>query len=96
MFQIQHLSFCRWDDCQIGISDIHLDGAKVFSLYDVWYARYPLSEKPTWNEQKYGKQLGMWQYSEEGKIDGISGNFDLNYAYKDYKEIMIKWGLNGF
>ena len=73
-----------------------LDGAKVFSLYDVWYARYPLSEKPTWNEQKYGKQLGMWQYSEEGKIDGFSGNFDLNYAYKDYKKIMEKWGLNGF
>lgn len=73
-----------------------LDGAKVFSLYDVWYARYPLTEKPTWNEQKYGKQLGMWQYSEEGKIDGFDCSFDLNYAYKNYKEIMIKWGLNGF
>ena len=73
-----------------------LDGAKIFTLYDVWYARYPLSEKPTWNEQKYGKQLGMWQYSEEGKIAGVSGTFDLNYAYRNYKEIMIKWGLNGF
>jgi GH25 family lysozyme M1 (1,4-beta-N-acetylmuramidase) len=73
-----------------------LDGAKVFTLYDVWYARYPLSEKPTWNEQKYGKQLGMWQYSESGEIDGLDGSFDLNYAYKDYKEIMQKWELNGF
>jgi GH25 family lysozyme M1 (1,4-beta-N-acetylmuramidase) len=73
-----------------------LDGAKVFTLYDVWYARYPLSEKPTWNEQKYGKQLGMWQYSESGEIDGLDGSFDLNYAYKDYKEIMQKWKLNGF
>ena len=73
-----------------------LDGAKIFTLYDVWYARYPLTEKPTWNEQKYGKQLGMWQYSEEGKIDGFDCSFDLNYAYKNYKEIMIKWGLNGF
>ena len=73
-----------------------LDSAKMFSLYDVWYARYPLTDKPTWNEEKYGKQLGMWQYSESGTLDGFSCYFDMNYAYKDYFEIMKKWGLNGF
>ena len=73
-----------------------LDSAKIFSLYDVWYARYPLTDKPTWNEEKYGKQLGMWQYSESGTLDGFSCYFDMNYAYKDYSEIMKKWGLNGF
>ena len=73
-----------------------LDSAKMFSLYDVWYARYPLTEKPTWNEEKYGKQLGMWQYSDSGTLDGFSYPFDMNYAYKDYSEIMKKWGLNGF
>ena len=73
-----------------------LDSAKMFSLYDVWYARYPLTDKPTWNEEKYGKQLGMWQYSESGTLDGFSCYFDMNYAYKDYSEIMKKWGLNGF
>ena len=73
-----------------------LDSAKMFSLYDVWYARYPLTEKPTWNEEKYGKQLGMWQYSESGTLEGFSCPFDMNYAYKDYSEIMKKWGLNGF
>ena len=73
-----------------------LDSAKMFSLYDVWYARYPLTDKPTWNEEKYGKQLGMWQYSESGTLDGFSCPFDMNYAYKDYSEIMKKWGLNGF
>ena len=73
-----------------------LDSAKIFSLYDVWYARYPLTEKPTWNEEKYGKQLGMWQYTDSGKIDGVDTLFDFNYAYKDYSEIMKKWGLNGF
>jgi GH25 family lysozyme M1 (1,4-beta-N-acetylmuramidase) len=73
-----------------------LDTARMVTLFDIWYARYPLSEKPTWNEEKYGKQLGMWQYTESGKIDGLEGSFDLNYAYKDYKEIMQKWKLNGF
>ena len=72
-----------------------LDTPRMVTLFDLWYARYPLSEKPTWNEEKYGKQLGMWQYTESGEIDGLEGSFDLNYAYKDYKEIMQRWKLNG-
>lgn len=73
-----------------------LDTPRMVTLFDLWYARYPLSEKPTWNEEKYGRQLGMWQYTESGRIDGLEGSFDLNYAYKDYKEVMQKWGLNGY
>ena len=73
-----------------------LDTPRMVTLFDLWYARYPLTEKPTWNEEKYGKQLGMWQYTESGAIDGIEGSFDLNYVYKNYKEIMQKWRLNGF
>ncbi len=73
-----------------------LDTEKTLLLYDIWYARYPLTESPVWNEEKYGKQLGMWQYSESGTIDGFDCAFDLNFAYKNYKDIMIKWGLNGF
>lgn len=73
-----------------------LDTPRIVTLFDIWYARYPLSEKPTWNEEKYGRQLGMWQYSESGSIPGLDGSFDLNYAYKDYKAIMTKWNLNGY
>lgn len=73
-----------------------LDTAKMVSLFDLWYARYPGTSVPTWNEEKYGKQLGMWQYTQSGIIDGIEGNFDFNYSYKDYESIMKKWGLNGY
>lgn len=73
-----------------------LDTARIVTLFDIWYARYPLSEKPTWNEEKYGKQLGMWQFSESGKISGINGSFDFNYSYKDYTSLMKKWHLNGY
>ena len=73
-----------------------LDTPRMVSLFDLWYARYPLTEKPTWNEEKYGKQLGMWQYTESGVLNGIEGYFDLNYCYKNYAEIMKKWGLSGF
>ena len=73
-----------------------LDKETVFSTYEVWYARYPLTDDPVWDEKNYGKQLGMWQYSDNGSVDGIDWPVDLNFAYKNYKEIMERWGLNGF
>lgn len=73
-----------------------LDTAKMVTLFDLWYARYPGTTVPTWNEEKYGKQLGMWQYTQSGSIEGIEGNFDFNYVYKDYSATMEKWGLNGY
>ena len=75
-----------------------LDTPRFVSRYDIWYAR-PLTdlvEPPAWDEDKYGKQLGMWQYTWEGAIEGVEGPFDLNYAYRDYPAIMKQWGLNGF
>lgn len=30
-----------------------------------------------------GRDCGMWQYSWTGKIDGISGNVDIDYMYTD-------------
>ena len=73
-----------------------LDTAKMVSLFDLWYARYPGTSVPTWNQEKYGKQLAMWQYTQSGTIFGIDGSFDFNYSYKDYVSIMKKWGLNGY
>lgn len=57
--------------------------------YDVWLAQY--ASKPT-----YKGAYGMWQYSSTGKIDGISGNVDMNWCYKDYPSIIKKAGLNGY
>ncbi|MBO7303507.1 MAG: hypothetical protein J6U68_04920, partial [Clostridia bacterium] len=73
-----------------------LDTSRILSLFDIWYARYPLTDTPVWNEEKYGKQLSMWQYTQTGEIDGIEGYFDINLCYRDYYNIMKNWGLNGF
>ena len=73
-----------------------LDTSRILSLFDIWYARYPENEFPTWNEEKYGKQLSMWQYTQNGEIAGVDGYFDMNFCYRDYFSIMKKWGLNGF
>lgn len=57
--------------------------------YDVWLAQW--TKKPT-----YSGAFGLWQYSDSGKVDGISGNVDMNIAYKDYPAIMVANGLNGY
>lgn len=57
--------------------------------YDKWVARY--GSKPS-----YVTEYGMHQYTSNGKINGYSGNLDMNESYKDYPEIIKKAGLNGF
>lgn len=58
-------------------------------LYDKWIAQWSKTVSVSY---KYG----MWQYSSQGTVNGLSGNIDLDYAYLDYPEIMKKNGLNGF
>lgn len=50
--------------------------------YDTWLAEWR-SGKPT-----YTGDYGIWQYSDKGKVNGISGNVDMNNAYKDYPTII--------
>lgn len=50
---------------------------KRFDAWDKWVAQY--NSKCTYA----GKYVG-WQYSSTGKIDGISGNVDLDEFYVDY------------
>lgn len=57
--------------------------------YDTWLAQW--SDKAT-----YGGNYGIWQYSSQGEIDGISGRVDLDESYKDYSLIIQSNGLNGF
>lgn len=62
----------------------------VFSLYDVWVANYGV-QKPGF-KSKYG----MWQYTNDAKIDGISSPVSMNHCYKNYPSIMEFNHLNGF
>lgn len=57
-------------------------------LTDDWY-----NTKPRWiaqyhTECTYSGEYGIWQYSSSGKVDGISGNVDMNYAYVDYPKLL--------
>lgn len=60
--------------------------------YDIWVASWGDKDKLN---NSYNGHYGMWQYSSTGEVNGIDGEVDLNYAYKDYAEIIRKNGLNG-
>ncbi len=62
---------------------------RVKEHYDIWLAQW--ADAPS-----YGGKYGMWQYTSSGKTDGITGNTDMDLAFKDYPNIMRANGLNGF
>ena len=49
------------------------------STYDIW-----LSQEGDLPDYPY--QFSMWQYSKNGKADGISGNVNFNISFIDYTE----------
>lgn len=63
----------------------------VLEKYDIWIA--------CWGDEDrlnsfYDGKYGMWQYSATGKVNGISGDVDLDYSYKDYASIIRENGFN--
>lgn len=61
-------------------------GSDLAKRYAFWYARYVGSPD--------GTDCGMWQYTNEGSVPGISGNVDLDQAYIDYPAVIRAAGLN--
>lgn len=57
-------------------------------IIDTWYANWSISSPNI--------SCGIWQYTNKANINGISGNVDADYAYRDYPNIIKNAGLNGF
>lgn len=45
--------------------------------YDFWYAYYG-------SDLYFPYQFTMWQYTQNGRIDGVAGDVDLNVSFIDY------------
>ena len=45
----------------------------IINSNNLWVAQYA-------NKNTYGRAYDMWQYTEKGKIAGVSGDVDLNYT----------------
>ena len=64
--------------------------AAIKSHYDIFLSHVGVQQT------SYAGAYGLWQYSWTGRIPGITGDVDLNYAYKNYPAIIKQAGLNGF
>lgn len=58
--------------------------------------RYTLWAAEWGSKLNYTGEVGLWQYSESGKVDGIAGNVDLDICYVDYPASVKSAGKNGF
>ena len=68
----------------------YVDMSKIQN-YDIWIACWGDEERLN---SFYDGPYGMWQYSATGSVNGINGEVDLDYAYKDYAARIRKSGLN--
>lgn len=50
-----------------------------FNKWDKWVAQYN-------SECTYSGEYQAWQYSSSGQVNGIVGNVDMSWFYKDYAE----------
>ena len=61
-------------------------GEELAARYALWYARY--------TDTFDGTDCGMWQYTSQGSVPGISGSVDLDLSYVDYPSVIRRAGLN--
>ena len=64
-------------------TELDMDALKAF---DLWIADYR-GKRPS-------RKHGIWQYTSEGTVPGITGDVDLNHAYKNYPAIIQRAGLS--
>lgn len=67
-----------------------LDHAALAERYTIWLADY------RGDQANKTMKRDIWQYSSKGKVDGISGNVDVNECYRDFPAIIKAAGLNGY
>ena len=57
---------------------------EIENRYPVWVAAYSDGVYPSVTKPIYSGASAMWQYTNKGVVDGISGYVDMNVAYFSY------------
>ena len=66
----------------------NLYGNEIAKHGQIWLAQY--ASAPTYNGT-----YSFWQYSSKGSVNGISGNVDMDYWYKNGARYSVTYELNG-
>lgn len=53
-------------------------------LTDPWYDTKERWVAQYYTQCEYAKDYGIWQYTSRGSVDGVNGNVDCDWCYKDY------------
>lgn len=62
----------------------------ILNRYDLWFAYWV----NIFNPDYCIRPCGMWQYTNAGNVDGISGRVDMDFTEIDYPELMKLRNLN--
>lgn len=57
------------------------DTPRIEGSFKIWVARYPAAPYPETDHPDYTGDYDMWQYTDNGSINGVSGKVDLNISY---------------
>lgn len=63
--------------------------ASTASKYTLWIAEYN-------SKCNYGGGFDMWQNTSSFRVNGVNGNVDHDYCYRDFPKIIKDNGFNGF
>lgn len=72
---------CVYYNLNWGISYI---SPEITQQFDLWIAQWNVAVPYS------SSNIGIWQYSDHGHINGIKGNANLNISYKDYPSIIAE------
>lgn len=75
------------------LSGMDLDS--ICATYEAWIARYYDADGSTLSPE-FSQKYGMYQYTSSYTVEGVDGNIDANYCYKDYPAIVKYYGFNGY
>lgn len=60
------------------------DTSRIEKHYKIWVAQYPDAPYPYTEASSYEGAHHMWQYTCEGRVEGVPYNVDMNVAYFGY------------
>lgn len=70
--------------------ETYWDIEKIEKRYKIWVAQYSGAIYPQKDKPDYQGKTSAWQYTNKGRVDGVSGNVDMVVCYFTKKEVAAK------